>query len=239
MSKKPPKDQHKKSKVLHTPKIVFRPNTAHEEFQQIVRTIKRKKFYEQKGYTYKLPEIAMLREPISPKLETKALEIFIQSEYDEGFYKAGMSALENKRDVVENAVKVFSKWNNKWEFFILDSYNIRLTRYGSGGSYNASTGDIVILTTREGCFKRGSNPAHTIIHEAVHIGLEKNFIKKYGLTHEQKERLVDLVVVQHFDTFIPEYKLQNIGDTTIDKFLNLKDMVSLDKQLKSFANSQK
>jgi len=237
MMQKPSEGQQtERGEILRVPEVVLRPNTPDEEFQQIKRTIRRKDFYEQKGYTFVLPESAILREPIPPEQEDEAFEIFVQSEYDKGFYVPGMSAMESKRGVVASACRTFSEWHNEWGFFVPETYNIRLTRYGSGGSYNPNTGDIVMLTTRDGMFKRGANPAHTVIHEATHIGLEKDFVREWGLTHEQKERLVDLVVAQHFSNLIPEYKLQSLGDTSIDGFLTLEDMASLDKQLGAFAN---
>jgi len=63
------------------------------------------------------------------------------------------------------------------------------------------------------------NPANTIIHEIVHMGIEKSIIQKYNLSHGLKERIVDTIVYVLFGEFLPEYKVQNMGDTKIDKFL--------------------
>ena len=239
MIQKPSEGQKpEQSEFLKAPEVVLRPNTPEEEFRQIKQTIHKKDFFKQHGYSFVLPETPTLREPIPPELENQALKVFMQSEYDTEFYAAGLAALETQKAPMDEAVQKFTKWHNDWGFHIPETYTVRLTRYGSGGNFNSNTGNIVMLTTREGTFKKGANPANTIIHEATHIGLEKDFVRKHELTHDQKERLVDLVVAHHFKDLLPNYKLQSRGDSSIDSFLDVGNLTSLDSQLEAFTKAR-
>lgn len=81
------------------------------------------------------------------------------------------------------------------------------------------------------------NPAYTIIHEISHMGMEYSIVQKYNLTHGTKERLVDTFVYLMFREKLPEYKIQNMGDTKIDKHLNKKKHIeSLNKVTSDFMN---
>jgi hypothetical protein len=66
----------------------------------------------------------------------------------------------------------------------------------------------------------GNNP-NTAIHEIVHLGIEENIVRKYRLTHEEKERLVDLICEMRFKKLYPENDLQKRGDSRIDEFITL------------------
>ncbi len=80
-----------------------------------------------------------------------------------------------------------------------------------------------------------NNPAYTIIHEISHMGMEYSIVQKYGLSHGLKERLVDTFVFLMFKKMLPEYKIQNMGDSRIDKYLNKKnDIESLNSIVSEF-----
>jgi len=91
-----------------------------------------------------------------------------------------------------------------------------------------------MLTTAEGSFKR-FNPTDTVVHECVHIGIEKPIVKRFKLTHTEKERLVDLICKNLFRGILTEYKTQSIGDTKIDLFVTSKeDIYDLPTRIGSF-----
>lgn len=65
--------------------------------------------------------------------------------------------------------------------------------------------------------------AETIVHEIVHIGIEKNMIEKFNIPHPFKERIVDKFVHYHFGEIFPQYRMQRVGDSLIDNYLNHQD----------------
>lgn len=103
--------------------------------------------------------------------------------------------------------------------------------------YDPDSGKIVILTTKEGSFKR-SNPAHTPIHEIIHIDIEENIVNRFNLTHKEKERLVDLIVLKKFDDILPDYQIQSFGDSRIDPYITSEALDNLpqiiEKYIKDF-----
>lgn len=115
-------------------------------------------------------------------------------------------------------------YHEKWGFYLPPRYNIRLTLYGPGGSYDPRAGTIVIMTTKEGVFKRGKNPLDTILHEAVHIGIQSTIVSKYGLSQWTKERIVDQFMLRHFKDVCPEYRMQPNAETGIDSIFAEEDV---------------
>ena len=88
----------------------------------------------------------------------------------------------------------------------------------------------MIFTTPTGGFKNYDNPANTIIHEVIHIGIEEAIISELNVPHALKERIVDKYVMLYYSPFLPDYRIQDMGDTRIDKYLNeIGDLKELDK----------
>ena len=72
-------------------------------------------------------------------------------------------------------------------------------------------------------------PANTIIHEIVHLGVETSLVQRYQLSHPMKERLVDTIVYLLFNDLLPQYKVQNMGETRLDQYLSTpEDLVDLE-----------
>ena len=69
------------------------------------------------------------------------------------------------------------------------------------------------------------NPAYTIIHEISHIGMEYSLVQKYNLSHGLKERLVDTFVFLMFQEELPEYQIQDMGNSTMDKYFVSKESI--------------
>ena len=94
--------------------------------------------------------------------------------------------LEKYQDTI-NANQIFKTLNQNWGFKIFDNYKIILTYYGPGGSYH-----------------------YKIFHEAIHIGIEKNIIRKYNLSQQQKESIVDAMCSR----YLPNYAETGLQDIT-------------------------
>lgn len=91
-------------------------------------------------------------------------------------------------------------------------YDVFLTMYGTKGSYVPPGGIIVNIRNRT-----IKDITDTIIHEYIHLQIHK-YIKKYNITHWDKERIVDLIVNKYFKI----NRWQNIKKykTDIDKLFN-------------------
>ena len=114
------------------------------------------------------------------------------------------------------------------------SYTVKLTKYGPGGSYDPKTGTVTMLTTKGGQFKK-LDPVETIVHEVVHMGIENEIVARYKLSHPEKERLVDLFVQKLYKEEMPNYKLQNLGESKIDPFIN--DLSKLPEEVAAYKKS--
>jgi hypothetical protein len=146
-----------------------------------------------------------------------------RSVYERNDYLKGYQKITETIPTIEKAITILSEVQMKWNFALLPEYQIALTLYGPGGSYDPEIGRILLQTTTAGTFKGYNNPANTIIHEIIHIGIESSIVKKYNLTHTLKERIVDRIVQILFCDLLTDYRLQGFGDSSIDNYLKSKD----------------
>ena len=212
--------------------------TAELESEYIWRTIQDIKFFEENNYQISLPE-GQLIEDLKGKAKKSnlseedyvRLKTFIQdSVYQKSNYLKGYEKIVNELELINKMLSEIDESNFKWGFKKMDSYQINLTLYGPGGSYNPDDGSILIFTTPKGAFKNYDNPVNTIIHEITHIGIEESIINKFGIPHSLKERIVDTFVFLSFKQYLPDYRIQDMGDTRIDQYLKTKeDLKELDK----------
>lgn len=106
-------------------------------------------------------------------------------------------------DYVECAAEMQKKWTEISRGFdemrknssmhLKNGYEIVLTKYGSGGSYNANK-DLVIARID---VKRGGGPIGVVVHEIIHMTIQY-LIDQHHIRHWQKERLVDLLTERYF-----------------------------------------
>lgn len=214
-------------------KVSINIPTIEQEATSIWRTIKDIEFFEKQGYNINLPKNEIIDSLIikskhgtfgnldySSIYDLLELKIFNKSDYQ--------LALENVREQEQLISKMILQldsiknfWN--WDFKMYENYAVVFTLYGSGGSYDPATGTVTLFATKEGNFKLYTNPANTIIHEIVHIGIEESIAQQYNLPHALKERIVDKIVLLLFNDLLPEYKIQNMGGSHIDKYLKDED----------------
>lgn len=216
------------------PKIITRAPTIEEEFKQLELTLKRKDFYDKSGYTVVYPEIKELSDPSAIKNPDSFL-LFKNREYKEGFYTKGLNTIQEHLPPIEKKLGKLASLEKNWGFKLFPTYLVVLTKYGPGGSYDSINGRITMLTTVEGSFKR-PDPEHTILHEIVHIGIEDAIVKEYNLDHSEKERLVDLFIKKYYETELPDYKCQSIGNANLDKYIL--DIKSLPEEIQDYVKNK-
>ena len=206
--------------------------TIKQEATSIWRTINDIKFFEAQGYQINLPKDRLIDSLILKSKngafgnEDFALiyELLESKIYHKNNYLAALKKVNEQKQlickIIHQIKSIKSSWN--WEFKLFEHYKVIFTLYGSGGSYDPDSGIVTLFTTKEGEFKNYINPSNTIIHEIVHMGIEKSIVQKYDLSHVLKERVVDKIVFLLFRKFLPEYKIQNMGKTQLDALLKNK-----------------
>ncbi|UII78478.1 hypothetical protein [Flagellimonas sp. CMM7] len=222
-------------------RVVVNIPTADSESEYIWRTIQDIKFFEGKNYQISLPQGSLINDlKVKSKLgnltneDYERLKVFVQdSVYDEADYQKGYQKIEDELEQINSMINEISQSNFKWNFKEFKTYQVNLTLYGPGGSYNPDEGSVLIFTTTNGRFKNYDNPANTIIHEITHIGIEEAIVNKYRVSHALKERIVDTFVFLNFGKYLPEYRIQDMGDKRTDQYLKTKeDLKDLDHFVK-------
>lgn len=203
-----------------------------QEASSIWRTIRDIEFFEKQGYAVKLPDDELIDSLIVKSKNgtfsnndfSSIYQLLESKVYNESDYKLALEKVNEQKQLISNIIHQIelSKRSFNWEFKMFKDYKVILTLYGSGGSYNQDAGWVTLFTTKEGDFKNYKNPANTIIHEIVHIGMEKSIIQKYKVSHILKERVVDTFVSLFFGEVLPDYKIQSMGETEIDEHLKEK-----------------
>ncbi|PTB97254.1 hypothetical protein C9994_03735 [Marivirga lumbricoides] len=221
--------------------------TIEQEATSIWRTINDITFFEKQGYTINLPKHSLIDSLIrKSKNGTFGNEDFasiytlIETEiFDKEIYESAIQKVTNQTELINDLISVIDASKNEWDwkFNMFDKYRIIFTLYGTGGSYDPDNGTITLLTNKKGDFMNYKNPANTIIHEITHMGMEYSIVRKYNVSHGLKERIVDTFVYLMFKEKLPEYKIQNMGDNKIDKYLNKKEDINyLNATVSEFVN---
>jgi len=183
-------------------------------------------FFRENGYTVALPEDPRFRSPSgqgggssSAVDGTSQLESFSTEIYDVRSFDGAIEILRASQVLLQAALERVEEFGASPSFAALPRYEVVLTLYGSGGSYDAESGTITMLTTPEGSFKGGGG-AHTVVHEMVHMAVEESMVQRFGLSHWEKERLEDIICRSHFGDLLPDYQLQSQGVEALDGFID-------------------
>ncbi len=219
--------------------ISIRPATSEEEFDIILSTLHRMPFFRQHGYDVVLPDNEKFKQlgnrstKISESEKDELYDFFSKNIYDRGNYEKGLEKSAHMTEIFNNAIPILYSFKRKWGFKLLEHYDVILTRYGVGGQYDPMNGKLFLKTNPDGHFKR-SDPAHTLIHEIIHIGIDEDIIKAYHLTHWEKERVVDLICALKFDGLIKNYKIQPWGEKNLDPLITKDSIMDLPNAIESY-----
>lgn len=217
--------------------------SVEQETDYVWRTIRDIRFFEQHNYSVSLPAHPLIdslldRSRKQQLLDTDYLKLKALMEktiYNTGDYQQAFEKIEAQKALIHKMLKEHAQLQLEWDFQSFEGYPIVLTLYGSGGSFDPDNGSILIFATTDGRFKQYDNPANTIIHEIIHIGIEYSIIQKYEVPHGLKERIVDHYVKLCFGSYLPDYRIQNMGDPTIDQQFKSKDSLKqLDQVVGNF-----
>lgn len=197
------------------------------EAEYIWQTLQDIEFFDSHNYQVSLPPGDLIDElKLKSKSGTLAeedygrLEKYITDQiYQEADYQAGFAKIQEELDLINRMINELDPSGLNWKFKEYETYTVNLTLYGPGGSYDPDEGSILLYTTPGGKFKGYDYPANTIIHEVVHIGIEASIVAQYQVPHAMKERIVDTYVSLKFGADLPDYRIQDMGDTRTDPYL--------------------
>ncbi len=218
-------------------KIIIRAQTADEEFDYLMKVLSKMDFYNKHDYKISIPDHPFFLN-ISDNLDLlrsldikEARKIFKNDIYNTDFFEKGLNTVNKNIELVEKAIKKMEEWKN-WKFKIFTLYHIKLTAYGPGGSYDFNYGNIIMKTKESGEFARV--PSHTIVHEIIHIGLEESIVKKFELTHLEKEGLVDSICANCLDDLLIDYIVQNRGEKKVFNLVFKDNIMELPQIIKEY-----
>lgn len=156
------------------------------EIERVSQTLKRAAWYREHGYAGKLtlPPGIDLDHEYSPEQIGQA----VLTEYEEASYADFKKQIEGGFAAIDGSA-VFADSPLKFE----SSYTIKLTKYGTGGSYHPPNTIVINIA------KMKASVA-AILHEMIHLAIEP-YIQQHSVSQQSKERLVDLLLKELF----PEY----------------------------------
>lgn len=184
------------------PQLSFQMNSASEEREQVLRTIKRLEFYRKNNYkSVALPRMSdgQVERYLAGKMteeDEKALEEQINKDSTLPECEEALEVIINNWQKMEQ--KFFEECLNTFKLKPKKEYKVFLTNYGAGGSYGPP--DKVIVRNNPKNYR-----AFTVGHEIIHLMIHE-FIEKYKIKHWTKERLVDLYMKKIFS----DYQMQGL-----------------------------
>src|SRR3989338_3488586 len=168
-----------------------------QEIERVRNTLERLPWYKQQGYRVGLPQ------NISEQSSLGEITNSVSYEYSEAGYEAFTQWIKAQWHQIPAGFEELKKIPS---FHLRNAYTVFLTKYGSGGSYDAQSGKVIVNIETRGKEKI----IGTIVHEIIHTGIEY-LIVSYDVQHWHKERLVDLIGKKYFPGLTP---LQNIKEDT-------------------------
>ena len=168
------------------------------EIQRVLSTKKKLKWYSDNGYNlnnFTLPK-GLSVEELSKSSEAEIIS-YINEEYDSEFFQPHAQTVNS---LLPNYLNKLADYFLGINVKILPNIEIKLTRYGIGGSYNIP--NTVIINTSK-LFNIGL--VRVVLHEIIHLHIQ-NLIDKYEIGQWEKEIIVDGI----FEKFsVDIFKRQN------------------------------
>lgn len=185
------------------PEIIVSVPTLEQEAQHLIRCINNMPFYN-KNYPrqMRLPQHDAIDKILGNETDLSdtavqqgLLEVFKNDLYRPLDYNKALEAYKTPvfKSTMAKIFPVFRQWQ-KWGFEVPSSYQILLSRWGSGG-YNGPGNEIWVRTSPEGDLELDErsvqDPAELVVHEMIHKGLRTVLgTMKADLKHWEIESIV-------------------------------------------------
>lgn len=155
-----------------------------QDIERVKYTLEKLPWYRERGYRLSLPVQLQRAIDAGQAMSDEDIRDAITNEFDEGRYRKAADELRERWSQVEEA---FRKELSTLGLYVPESFDVRLTVYGVGGSYDLPSSVLInIASVRRELID-------TIRHEAVHLVIEP-LIREFAIDHWTKERLVDLTM---------------------------------------------
>lgn len=182
--------------------------TADAAYNLFLNNINRIDWYEENGRPYFLKSLQQIQNPLIDQMiherqslkqdEKSYTEKFRQPFYEKLYrpecYERIANEILSYKDTFDKIYPKFQSMQDSWEFKIWPVYVIDLNMYVSNGSYNSNSGHI-ILGIKDGSMHADLNTVKLMMHEMVHLGIEKLVVRDKNdnmqLKQNEKERVVD------------------------------------------------
>ncbi|GAB4199401.1 MAG: hypothetical protein Tsb002_34930 [Wenzhouxiangellaceae bacterium] len=202
--------------------------SVEDETEYIWRTLRDIPFFTEHGYEISLPDTPLISDLIEKSKSSTLtasdrdrLEEVIRNEvYDQQAYQTAVAKIESRKPLINQLINQLDAMEKNWHYQSFETYSIKLTFYGPGGSFDPDEGLILLFATPAGAFKQYTDPTYTIIHEAVHIGIEESIVSPLDIPHSLRERIVDRIIQLSFPQELPEYRVQDMGHEEFDNYFN-------------------
>lgn len=160
------------------------------EVARVQNTIAQLQWFQEHGY----PDgFAKLPQDITAESDESSIRTAVAHEYDAEKFERVRTYLEQEWPGFQAGFKAMQA-HPGYEF--RDEYQVVLTCYGSGGSYDPSTGELTINVQRAA--EENRLPG-VIVHEIIHTSIQ-HLVDRYRIVHWRKEAIVDLLLERYFPT---------------------------------------
>lgn len=218
------------------PEVAVRAQRGDEAFEYLWTQLGDMPFFRKHHYEVALPSHALFKGYAKDGLEDAdrgvARQVFLAEVYDERAFDAGIEVLRGRAAELAHELDAFQRWAARWGFAAPRRYDVALTLYGPGGSYDPEAARVTVLTTADGRFKK--EPIHNLVHEMVHIGIERPIVQRFGLSHPEKERLVDRICVVAFGDRLANYQVQPMGPPELDPYVTASSVEDLPRSIERY-----
>ena len=197
-------------------KIYVIQHNAEITFNSVMNLLKWMPFLRKNKYGAIIPKeyekLSHEQDKIDSIDKEKYLEIFKKNIYKKLPTEHVQKLVNDNKTLFDNVFKRFNVISKNWKFKTFKEYSICITLYGTGGMYDEESGSIIIRVNSNGIPNIvRKNVVHTFVHEMVHIGIEKNIVQHIGLSHWEKEFLVDSICNIYFGDLLVGYTIQQPG----------------------------
>jgi hypothetical protein len=202
-------------------KFIIHIPSAQEEAEYVFYLLNSAPLLEGNGYNLSLPD-----DPLINSLKSKVygenrlddndldqlISLFKNKIHNRINYFEAFDVVKKTARVADMQIKIFEAYKQKWSFFIPEYYYVLLSLYGTSGTA-FSDNVIVLKVSADNDLQRILG---AILHEAVHIGIHESIIQKYNVPWQINERIADHFVSRHFLQIVPNYRMQSVGNSSID-----------------------
>lgn len=165
--------------------------TLDNEVQYVKKMVSQLSWFKRNGYIIRLPK------GIGDDSNERNIYIRTSREFTNGKKKFDVIRFALRKEIKKHQ-KTLDTFFLNFDYPLPKNIHVYFTIYGPGGSYYPPNKIIVVLKDSIEWILQ------TIVHESIHLIIEKPFIKKNNIPHWEKEALVDRLCM---DNLLKDFNL--------------------------------